>query len=144
MTLPRDEVPWRVLLAVAAGGVAGSLGRWGLGVAAPPGPGAVPWATLTVNVVGAFLLGLLMVLVTDVWPDQRYVRPFWGVGVLGGFTTFSAYTVELRGLLAAGDAALAAGYLVGTLLLGLAAVTAGLALGRRWYGGRGRPGQEAA
>jgi CrcB protein len=137
-------VPWRVLLVVAAGGVIGSLVRWGLAAAVPPETGAVPWATLVVNGLGAFLIGLLMVLVTDVWPDQRYVRPFWGVGVLGGFTTFSAFAVELRALLAAGDTGTAAAYLLGTLLLGLAAVTAGLALGRRWYGGRGRPLGEAA
>jgi fluoride exporter len=135
---PSGDVPWRVLLAVAAGGVVGSLGRWGLALAVPPATGEVPWATLAVNGLGSFLLGLLMVLVTDVWPDQRYVRPFWGVGVLGGFTTFSALAVELRALLDAGDTGLAAAYLLGTLLLGLVAVTAGLMLGRRWYGGRGR------
>lgn len=144
MSSPSGDVPWRVLLVVAAGGVIGSLGRWGLAVAVPPEPGAVPWATLAVNGLGAFLIGLLMVAVTDVWPDQRYVRPFWGVGVLGGFTTFSAYAVELRAMLGAGDTRLAAAYLLGTLLLGLAAVTAGLVLGRRWYGGRGRPLGEAA
>lgn len=138
MSSPSGGVPWRVLLVVAAGGVVGSLGRWGLAVALPPEPGAVPWATLAVNGLGAFLIGLLMVLVTDVRPDQQYIRPFWGVGVLGGFTTFSAYAVELRALLSAGDTGLAAAYLLGTLFLGLAAVTAGLLLGRRWYGGRGR------
>jgi CrcB protein len=131
-------VPWRVLLAVAAGGVVGSLGRWGLTLAVPPAAGEVPWATLAVNVTGSLLIGLLMVLVTDVRPDQRYLRPFWGVGVLGGFTTFSAFSVELRALLDAGHTGLAAAYLLGTLVLGLAAVTAGLLLGRRWYGGRGR------
>ncbi|HEX4977661.1 MAG TPA: CrcB family protein [Nocardioides sp.] len=136
MGYPSGDVPWRVLLVVAAGGVLGSLGRWGLALALPTQSGAVPWATLTVNGVGAFLLGLLMVLVTDVRPDQRYLRPFWGVGVLGGFTTFSAYSVELRAMLAAGDTGLAAAYLLGTLLLGLVAVAGGLALGRRWYGGR--------
>lgn len=144
MTPPSGAVPWRVLLVVAAGGMVGSLGRWGLAAAVPPETGAVPWATLAVNALGAFLIGLLMVLVTDVWPDQQYVRPFWGVGVLGGFTTFSAYAVELRAMLDAGDTGLAAAYLLGTLLLGLAAVTAGLVLGRRWYGGRGRPLGEAA
>lgn len=137
MTSPGGgDVPWRVLLAVAAGGVLGSLARWGLAVALPPVPGAVPWATLSVNVAGALLIGLLMVVVTEVRPDQRYLRPFWGVGVLGGFTTFSAMAVELRDLLATGDTGLAAAYLLGTLLLSLGAVAAGLALGRRWYGAR--------
>lgn len=131
-------MPWRVLLAVAVGGVVGSLGRWALALAVPPVTGEVPWATLTVNGLGSFLLGLLMVLVNDVWPDQRYLRPFWGVGVLGGFTTFSAFAVELRALLDAGDTGLAAAYLLGTLVLGITAVTAGLLLGRRWYGGRDR------
>ena len=144
MSSPSGDVPWRVLLVVAAGGVVGSLGRWGLAVALPPEPGAVPWATLAVNGLGAFLIGLLMVLVNVVRPDQRYVRPFWGVGVLGGFTTFSAYAVELRAMLTAGDTGLAAAYLLGTVLLGLAAVTGGLVLGRHWYGGPGRPVGEAA
>lgn len=137
-------MPWRVLLVVAAGGMVGSLARWGLAVAFPLQSGTVPWATLGVNGLGSFLIGMLMVAVTDVWPDQQYVRPFWGVGVLGGFTTFSAYAVELRAMLAAGDTILAAAYLLGTLLLGLAAVAAGLALGRRWYGGRGRPAGRTA
>lgn len=131
-------VPWRVLLVVAAGGVLGSLGRWGLDLAVPSADRELPWATLAVNGLGSLLIGLLMVLVTDVRPDQRYLRPFWGVGVLGGFTTFSAFAVELRALLDAGDTGLAAAYLLGTLVLGLGAVTAGLLLGRRWYGGRGR------
>lgn len=139
MTSPGGDVPWRVLLAVAAGGMVGSLARWGLALATPDGQGEVPWATLLVNVTGAFLIGLLMVLVTEVRPDQRYLRPFWGVGVLGGFTTFSAMAVEVRDLLAAHDTGLAAAYLLGTLLLGLGAVAAGLALGRRWYGARVRP-----
>lgn len=137
MSSSSGGVPWRVLLAVAAGGVVGSLGRWGLAQAVPPVAGEVPWATLAVNVTGSLLIGLLMVLVTDVRPDQRYLRPFWGVGVLGGFTTFSAFAVELRALLDAGHTGLAAAYLLGTLVLGLAAVIVGLLLGRRWYGGRG-------
>jgi CrcB protein len=138
-----NETPWDVVFVVAAGGVLGSVARWGLAEAVPVAPGSVPWATLSVNAVGAFLVGLLMVLVVDVWPDQRYVRPFWGVGVLGGFTTFSAYAVELRSAFGVGHTGLAAAYLAGTLVLGLAAALLGLLLGRRWYGGPRRRTREA-
>ena len=80
--------------------------------------------------IGSLLLGLLMFYVTDVWPPRRYVRPFLGVGVLGGFTTFSTYALETRTLLAQGQAGIALAYLVGTLVLALGAVVVGALLGR--------------
>jgi CrcB protein len=119
-----------VLAVIAAGGALGSLARWGLGEAVPNAHDRVAWSTLTVNVSGAFLLGLLMVLVLDVWPPSRYVRPFLAVGVLGGFTTFSTYMLDTRHLLAAGEPARAAGYLFGTLLAGLVAVWLGVVTAR--------------
>jgi CrcB protein len=71
-----------------------------------------------------------MVFVIDVWPPSRYVRPFAGVGVLGGFTTFSTYALDTRALVVADRAPLAAVYLFGTLIAGLAAVWLGVALAR--------------
>ena len=67
-----------------------------------------------------------MVIVVERLPSSRLVRPFFGTGVLGGFTTFSTYAVDTRALLAAGRPTLAAAYLLGTLVLGLLAVVVGL------------------
>lgn len=128
-----------ILLVVAAGGALGSLARWALGEAVPHAPGELPWATWLENVSGAFLLGALMVMVLEVWPPHRYLRPFWGVGVLGGFTTFSTYMLDTRTLLAEGRPGAALGYLVGTLVVGLVAVALGVLLARTLLGpGRAR------
>jgi CrcB protein len=81
-----------------------------------------------VNVVGSLLLGALMVVLVDVRPPNRYARPFLGVGVLGGFTTFSAYTVEIRSLAVDGHAATAALYLAGSIAAGLLATVVGVAV----------------
>ena len=121
---------WDVLLVIAVGGAIGSVARYGLGIALPHLPGDVAWSTMTENVSGAFALGLLMVFVVEAWPSTRYLRPFVGVGVLGGFTTFSTYMLDTRALLAAGNEGAAAGYLLGTLVLGLLAVWLGIVLGR--------------
>jgi CrcB protein len=71
-----------------------------------------------------------MVFVTDVWPPSRYVRPFLGVGVLGGYTTFSTYMLDTRTLVADGHVPLAVAYLFGTMAAGLAAVWAGIITSR--------------
>lgn len=120
---------WDILLVIAAGGAVGSLARWGLGKAFSGG-GRFPWATFIENITGSFALGVLMVFVIDVWPPSRYVRPFVGVGVLGGFTTFSTYALDTRALVVADRAPLAAVYLFGTLAAGLAAVWLGIAVAR--------------
>lgn len=111
-----------ILVVIAVGGVVGSLARWGAGLAWPHPAGLFAWATFAVNVTGCFLIGVLMVFVTDVWPPSRYARPFFGVGVLGGFTTFSTYMLDTRSLLVAGRPAVAGAYLLGSLGAGLAAV----------------------
>lgn len=116
-----------VLVAIAGGGVLGTLARYGLEFAAPTEPGRIPWGTFTANVVGCFLIGLLMVLSTEVWSPHRLMRPFLGVGVLGGFTTFSTYAVEIRDLLVPGSALTGLGYLAGTLLCCLLATIIGVA-----------------
>lgn len=71
-----------------------------------------------------------MVFVLDVWPPQRYLRPFLGVGLLGGYTTFSTYMLDSRHLLAEDQIATAFTYLGGSLLAGLAAVWLGIASAR--------------
>jgi fluoride exporter len=113
--------PWRVLAVISAGGALGALARYGLGTAFQAPTGGFPWATFAVNVTGCLLIGVLMVLVTDVWTGRRHLRPFLGVGVLGGYTTFSTYIVDIQRLVAAGAAPTALAYLAGTLAAALAA-----------------------
>ncbi|WP_457029100.1 fluoride efflux transporter FluC [Kitasatospora sp. P5_F3] len=125
----RGEGP--VLGVVALGGVIGACGRYGAGLLWPAGPLAFPWSTLLVNVAGCGAMGVLMVLVTEVLTPHRLVRPFLGTGVLGGFTTFSTYAVDVHRLVTGGEPAVALAYLGGTLVTALAAVWAGSAVARR-------------
>jgi CrcB protein len=119
-----------VLVVIALGGGIGSVARYGLAELWPTGSGGFPWATFTVNTLGCLLIGVLMVLISEAWAAHRLVRPFLGVGVLGGFTTFSTYTAETRALLQPGTVGLAFAYLAGTLVAALLAVVAGVWLTR--------------
>ncbi|TDQ55297.1 fluoride efflux transporter FluC [Actinorugispora endophytica] len=133
---PRDA-PWAVPAAISAGGAIGAVARHGLSVAIPHAPGAFAWSTALVNVSGCLLIGVLMALVTDVRPDSRLLRPFLGVGVLGGYTTFSTHLVDALRMLDAGAAGTALVSLAGTLVGGLLAVWLGLAATTRVF--RARP-----
>jgi fluoride exporter len=124
------RAPWAVLGAISAGGALGALARYGLATAWPHAAGHFPWATFVTNVSGCFLIGVLMVLITEVWSAHRLIRPFLGVGVLGGFTTFSTYTGDVQQLVAAGAARTGLIYLAGTVVAALAAAYAGLTLTR--------------
>ena len=122
------------LTVIALGGVLGSLARYavplGLGEQAyDAGPAAWPWATLSVNLVGALLIGLIA---ASAWVDSgpSWRGPFLITGVLGGFTTFSAFALETGGMLDSGRIGLAAVYVVVTLAAGLVAVRIGIRLGR--------------
>ncbi len=121
---------WDVLLVIAAGGALGSLARWGTSLAVPHDAGPFAWSTWIVNVAGALLIGVLMVLVIDLGTDGRYLRPFVGVGILGGFTTFSTYMLDTRDLIAHDRPLAALGYVGSTLLVGLISVFLGI-LGTR-------------
>ncbi len=111
---------------VAAGGVLGALGRYGLGVAFPNQPTGFPWATFGVNVSGCALVGVLVVLVTEAFPAHRLLRPFLGTGVLGGYTTFSTYVVDTERLVRAGAPVTALAYVGGTLASALVAAYLGV------------------
>ncbi|ATL32494.1 fluoride efflux transporter FluC [Streptomyces formicae] len=131
-----------VLAAVSVGGAIGASARYAASLHWPVAPGGFPWATLAVNAVGCALIGVLMVLVTEVWTPHRLVRPFLGTGVLGGFTTFSTYTVDIERLLSGGYARTGLAYLALTLLAAVAAVWGAVRvtrrLTRRLTEGRGR------
>lgn len=117
-------------MAIAAGGALGSLARWAVAEALPHQTDQIAASTWVVNATGAFVIGALMHLITEVWPPRRLVRPFWGVGVLGGYTTFSTYALDMHHLLAAGQLGRAVVYYLGTVLTGLLAVWLGLAAAR--------------
>ncbi len=112
-----------VLAAVAVGGALGALARWTAGVWWPNRPGSFPWTTFGINVLGCALIGALMVLVTDVYSKHRLLRPFVVTGILGGFTTFSTYSVDTLRLIDTGHWLTACANVVGTLVAALAAVT---------------------
>jgi CrcB protein len=121
-----------ILLCIALGGAVGALARWALAEAIPHDPRALPWATVLANVSGCFAIGVLMVLLAERRPDSRLLRPLFGTGLLGGYTTFSTYALDTRDLLAAGRPALAAAYVFATVVIGLLAVTAAVGLTERW------------
>jgi CrcB protein len=118
-------------VAISAGGVLGALARYGLTVLLPHRAGEFAWSTLITNVSGCLLMGVLMVVVTEVYPGRLLLRPFLGVGVLGGYTTFSTYVVDVGRNATAGAAATGLAYLFVTLAGALAAVWVG-ASGTAW------------
>lgn len=119
--------PPEVVGAIALGGAIGAAARWAISTAWPTAPGTFPWAIFVVNVVGCLAIGVLLVLLTEVaGRPHRLARPFFGTGILGGFTTFSTYAVDAERLLAAGEVPLALAYLVGTLAAALLAAQAGV------------------
>ena len=116
----------RALGVVALGGVLGASARYGIGLLLPHTPGTFPVGTLLINVVGGFLIGVLI----DAVSARPLLRPFAITGILGGFTTFSTYAVDAEQLLAAGRLATAGAYLVGTLGGALVATWLGLTAAR--------------
>lgn len=132
-----------MVAAVAIGGAAGASIR-AAGVAAfPTAAGGFPWATLVENVTGAFLLGALLTVLQHHRPASRYGRALLGTGLLGAYTTFSTFAVELSLLLAARSWAVAGLYATATVVVGLAAAFLGASAGRwRPLGARGRRGVE--
>jgi CrcB protein len=114
--LPAPEL----VAAVAVGGAAGALLRWWLTTAFPDHVDAFPWTTFAVNVTGCLVLAALPAL--SVVRRNRVLPPLLGTGVLGGYTTLSTYAEQARALLASGQVATAAAYVVGTLAACLLAV----------------------
>lgn len=113
-------------LFVALGGALGSVARYGVGRAWPAHPGGFPVPTLTVNLLGSFAIGLLYMWVTTRAGNPEAARLFWMTGVLGGFTTYSAFALEssLLGISATGVA-----YVVITLVGCIGLAWAGRAVG---------------
>ena len=117
------------LLAVVIGGIAGTAMRIGLDALIPHSDAQFPWSTLIINIVGSFVLGLL---VARLWPAApAWLRALLGAGLLGSFTTFSAFAVSLVTITRAGDPLLALAYLLASVAAGIGAAALGLRTGRR-------------
>lgn len=117
------------VLQVAAGGALGAAARYLLGVAATRAFGRdFPWGTLSVNVAGSLAMGILVGLIAR--RGGAHLHPFLAIGVLGGFTTFSSFALEAVTLWDRGQANAALGYVLGSVILSILAVVAGLALVR--------------
>lgn len=142
--VPGQRVEWHrhrfVLPAIAVGGMVGASARYGAGRLWPTHGHDLPWTTLGINALGCLLIGALMVAVIEVGGTHPLLRPFVGVGVLGGFTTYSTYAVDVVALVDAGRPGRALAYGALTVVVALAAVVAGVAAGRAVAGTRlGRP-----
>ncbi|MQA66397.1 MAG: fluoride efflux transporter CrcB [Alphaproteobacteria bacterium] len=112
---------------IAAGGAVGAVARYMVmvGVARLWGS-AFPWGTLTVNVVGSFVLGALIEILALVWSPGEGVRALLVVGMLGAFTTFSTFSLDVVTLYERGALAAAAAYIIASVVLSVAALFAGL------------------
>lgn len=117
-------------LAVALGGGFGAWLRYGVGRLIGPAGHPFPWPTLTVNLLGSLAMGLLAGWLARHGPGGETWRLLLGVGVLGGFTTFSAFSLELALMIQRGAVAAAALYVAVSVLGGVAALFAGLSLTR--------------
>lgn len=119
------------LLWVALGGALGSMARHGVNLwtARSYGTG-FPWGTFTVNVAGSLVMGLLVGAFMRKWPEAAEARLFLTTGVLGGFTTFSAFSMDAVNLVLRGESALAFAYVLGSVVLSASAAFLGLFLVR--------------
>ena len=115
---------------VMAGGAVGAALRFGLSHAVPMVAGAWPWATFVANVLGSLLMGVLAFWLVRKGAQGEQVRLLLGVGVLGGFTTFSAFSLEIAQMIENGQLAMAFGYAVSSVLVALTALFAGVALAK--------------
>lgn len=121
-------------LIVFLGGGLGAVLRHGVNLLAlrVPGAGAFPWSTLCVNVVGSLLMGALTAYFVRHGGGSMDARLFLATGVLGGFTTFSAFSLDVVLLVQRGEPGLALLYALASVCLSVAALLAGLAVMRAW------------
>ena len=118
-------------LYVALGGAIGSVARYGVNIGAQQLLGhEFPWATFIVNVVGSFVMGFLVVFLNAKYAGQPELRLFLTTGVLGGFTTFSAFSIDFFGLMQRGEALMAILYVLASVVISLLAVFAGYMVSR--------------
>jgi CrcB protein len=120
-----------MLIAVAAGGAAGAIARYLVTSAVPRWLGhGFPWGTVIVNVAGSLLMGLLIDVMARRWSAPPEARVFLVTGLLGAFTTFSTFSLDVVTLYERGALAAAAAYVVGSVVVGVLALFGGMWLGR--------------
>ena len=122
---------FQFIVAVAFGGAIGSVARYGVGIGSTKLFGlAFPWGTLIINIVGSFLIGAFAESFALRWDAPQAVRVFLTVGICGGFTTFSTFSLDAYLLMERGELWPAAAYMAGSVVLSIGALVAGLCLMR--------------
>jgi CrcB protein len=119
-----------VLMTIAIGGGLGTLGRYGISRVIHVSPDTFPWATFVTNLSGAFMIGVFLALILERSQPTRFARPFFAIGVLGGYTTYSTMAVETVTLCKDGYPVLGIGYLLASVFAGLACCYLGMVLAR--------------
>jgi CrcB protein len=124
-------------LAVMIGGALGALARYLVGLLALPISGQLPWGTIIINVVGSFVIGLFgtLTLASGRFPVSETMRLFVMIGICGGFTTFSSFSLQTLDLMRGGALDRAAINIAASVVLCVAAVAAGHAVGAHFNGG---------
>jgi CrcB protein len=121
----------KLLLLACAGGALGAGARYLVYVEiARRWSSGFPWPTLSVNVAGSLLIGVLAALFLERWPETVGLRVFLITGVLGGFTTFSAFSLDFMSLMERGQAGVAGMYAAASVVFSIAACWAGLSIAR--------------
>lgn len=115
------------IILVMSGGAIGAVLRYGLSRALPFGVAGWPWPTFAANIFGGLCMGILAIWLLRGDSAAEPLRLFIGVGVLGGFTTFSAFSLEIAQMVQRGQLGMAAAYVVASVLLALGATFAGMA-----------------
>jgi len=125
----------QAVLLVGAGGALGAVARYGTGVLfGRLGLGDFPWATIAVNITGSFAMGLLISYLAHATPsNQNELRLLLAVGVMGGFTTLSSFSLDAVVLIERGQFGAAAGYVLVSVVVSVLALFAGLLVVRGLY-----------
>jgi CrcB protein len=114
-------------LLVGLGGALGAMARYGIGTAVPAPANGFPLATALINITGSLAMGVLIGVLAKTTPQyQNEIRLFVAVGIFGGFTTFSSFSLDAITLIERGDFLLATAYILGSVLLSLAGLYVGL------------------
>jgi CrcB protein len=129
-TRSRHRLDPAIVAAVFVGGFFGGAARYLIGEHWSAAPNSFPWPTFAVNVSGAFALAVLLVLVVEVFPPTKLVRPALATGFLGAYTTFSSLVVAADELGAHGHLGTAVAYVAASTAAGVVAAVAGIALAR--------------
>ena len=119
-----------VLVAIAAGGALGAPARYEIALTVHDAQHGFPWATFWTNIVGAFVLAVFLTTIVERDTPSRHGRPFFAIGFLGAFTTFSTYILQIYRSTSTGHLAIAFANAFGSLAAGLVALYAGILLAR--------------